>query len=102
MIIRVYGQDEGVVSMAIDVYINFNGNCREAVEFYSEAFQTEKPQIMTYGEAPPSPEFALPEEAKDLVIHTRLMIEGSRIMFSELSQVCLLLQEITLVLRWLV
>ena len=38
--------------MAIDVYLNFNGNCREAAEFYAEVFKTEKPQIMTFGEAP--------------------------------------------------
>lgn len=63
--------------MSVDVYINFNGNCREAVEFYAEVFGTEKPQIMTFGEAPPPPEFALPEEAKNLVMHTRLNISGT-------------------------
>jgi PhnB protein len=69
--------------MAVDVYINFNGNCREAVEFYAQVFGTEKPQIMTFGDAPPNPEFALPEEAKSLVLHTRLNIKGSNIMFSD-------------------
>ncbi len=60
--------------MSVQVYINFNGNCREAVEFYAEVFKAEKPQIMTYGEVPPDPEFDLPEEAKELVMHTRLNI----------------------------
>jgi PhnB protein len=69
--------------MAVDVYINFNGNCREAVEFYAQVFGTEKPQIMTFGETPPNPEFALPEEAKNLVMHTRLNIDGSTVMFSD-------------------
>ena len=69
--------------MAVDVYINFNGNCREAVEFYAQVFETEKPQIMTYGDAPPNPEFTLPEEAKNLVLHTRLNIKGSNVMFSD-------------------
>jgi PhnB protein len=45
--------------MSVDVYINFNGNCREAVEFYAKVFGTEKPQIMTFGEAPPNPEYPL-------------------------------------------
>jgi PhnB protein len=40
--------------MSVDVYLNFNGNCREAAEFYAEVFGTEKPQIMTFGEAPHS------------------------------------------------
>ncbi|WP_391120243.1 VOC family protein [Psychrobacillus sp. L3] len=69
--------------MAVNVYLNFNGNCRDAAEFYAEVFKIEKPQIMTFGEAPPSPDYVLPEEAKDLVMHTRLNIGGSNIMFSD-------------------
>ncbi|MFE0505348.1 VOC family protein [Peribacillus butanolivorans] len=69
--------------MSVDVYINFNGNCREAVEFYAHVFGTETPQIMTFGETPPNPEFPLPDEAKNLVMHTRLNIEGSNVMFSD-------------------
>jgi PhnB protein len=69
--------------MAVDVYLNFNGNCREAAEYYAEVFGTEKPQIMTFGETPPDPNFPLPEEAKNLVMHTRLNILGSNVMFSD-------------------
>lgn len=69
--------------MAVDIYMNFEGNCREAVEFYAEVFGTETPHIMTFGEAPPNPEFTLPEEAKNLVMHTRLNISGSNVMFSD-------------------
>lgn len=69
--------------MSVDAYLNFNGNCRQAVEFYAEVFGTEQPNIMTFGETPPNPEFPLPEEAKDLVMHTRLTINGSNIMFSD-------------------
>lgn len=69
--------------MAVDVYINFNGNCREAVEFYAEVFETEKPRIMTLGDAPPNPEFVLPEEAKNLIMHAQLSINGSNVMFSD-------------------
>ncbi|MBP2636995.1 MAG: hypothetical protein H6Q72_2902 [Firmicutes bacterium] len=39
--------------MSVDVFLNFNGNCREAVEFYAQVFGTEKPQFMTFGDAPP-------------------------------------------------
>lgn len=69
--------------MSVDVYINFNGNCREAVEFYAQVFETEQPQFMTFGEAPPNPEYPLPEEAKNLIMHTRLSIDGSNVMFSD-------------------
>lgn len=69
--------------MSVDIYMNFNGNCREAAEFYAEVFETEKPEIMTFGEAPQHPDYQLPEEAKDLVMHTRLNISGSNVMFSD-------------------
>ncbi|KPV60010.1 glyoxalase [Paenibacillus sp. A3] len=69
--------------MAINAYLNFNGNCREAVEFYAEAFGTGKPQIMTFSDTPPNPEYALPEEAKHLVMHARITVNGSDLMFSD-------------------
>lgn len=69
--------------MAVQVYINFNGQCREAVQFYAEVFGSDKPQIMTFGEAHADPAYPIPEEAKQLVMHTRLDIEGSTVMFSD-------------------
>jgi PhnB protein len=69
--------------MAIDVYINFNGNCREAVAFYAQVFGLEEPQIMTFGDVPPNPDFPITEATKNLVLHTNLKIHGSTIMFSD-------------------
>jgi len=69
--------------MSVDIYINFNGNCREAVEYYAQVFGTEKPNIMSFGDAPPNPEYPLPKEAKNLVMHSRLNIAGSNVMFSD-------------------
>lgn len=69
--------------MPIEAYLNFNGNCREAVEFYAEVFGTEPPQIMTFGEAPQDPSYPLPDEAKHLVMHTYIIVSGSKLMFSD-------------------
>jgi PhnB protein len=69
--------------MAVNVYVNFNGNCREAVEFYAQVFGTEKPQIMSFGDAPANPEYPTPENAKNLVMHAQLNITGSTVMFSD-------------------
>lgn len=71
------------MAKGIEVYLNFNGNCREAVEFYAKAFKTEEPQIMSFGDAPPNPNFTIPEEAKHLVMNASLKICGSRVMFSD-------------------
>ncbi|MDQ0058090.1 VOC family protein [Paenibacillus harenae] len=69
--------------MSVDVYLNFNGNTREAVTFYAEVFGLEQPHIMTFGESPPHPDYPLPDEAKNNVMHTRLNIYGSNVMFSD-------------------
>jgi PhnB protein len=69
--------------MSLDVYLNFNGNCRQAVEYYAEVFGTEQPKIMTFGDSPSDPSYPLPEEAKSLVMHARLTISGSNVMFSD-------------------
>ncbi|ASS76293.1 hypothetical protein CIG75_15965 [Tumebacillus algifaecis] len=69
--------------MSIDAYLNFNGNCREAVEFYTDVFGAEKPQLMTFADMPPHPDYPLAEESKQLIMHTQLTIGGSRVMFSD-------------------
>lgn len=68
--------------MAVEVYLDFDGNCREAVEFYASVFRTETPEFMTYGEAPQS-NFPVVEQEKDFITYTELRIFGSRIMFSD-------------------
>ncbi|MBN8202454.1 VOC family protein [Bacillus sp. NTK034] len=69
--------------MAVNAYLNFEGNTREAIEFYVKAFELEMPEISTFGESPQHPEYPLPEEAKNLVMHSSLNICGSNVMFSD-------------------
>ncbi len=70
--------------MSVHAYINYDGNCRDAVMFYKEVFGTEEPEIMTYGDAPPDGDYPIKEEHKPLVMHTALDIFGSMVMFSDL------------------
>lgn len=71
--------------MAVEAYINFKGNCREAVEFYSEVFKTDKPKFMTFGDMPQGSEskVTMPDDLKGWIMHTQLTIHGSTIMFSD-------------------
>ncbi|MDF2587366.1 MAG: hypothetical protein K0S41_1207 [Anaerocolumna sp.] len=69
--------------MSVSVYINFRGNCREAVDFYAEAFQVSKQPIMTFGDAPADPNFPLSEESKKMIMHTFLIIHEMKFMFSD-------------------
>lgn len=71
--------------MPLDVFVNFNGNCREAVNFYAQVFGLEEPAIMTYGEAPLDSQMLVTEEIKYLVMHTSLTIFGTVVMFMDIT-----------------
>lgn len=69
--------------MSISIYLNFNGNCREAIAFYTEALGVEKQPIMTFGDMPPDPNLSLTEDSKKLILHSFLMVQGTKLMFSD-------------------
>lgn len=69
--------------MAMDIYMYFEGNDSEAVDFYSEVFETEKNEIMTYGDLPSDPNFEMRENQKKLILNTDLIINGTKVMFSD-------------------
>jgi PhnB protein len=60
-------------------YLNFNGNCEEALNFYKETFDGEIIQLGRYGESP----MKSPEEIKDKIIHGRLQFGDVLIMASD-------------------
>ena len=67
--------------MAVVAYINFKGNCREAVTFYADVFGAQAPKIMTYGEQ--QSDYPMSEVMKNMVMHTELNILGTTVMFSD-------------------
>ncbi len=75
--------------MALEVFIMFNGNCREALAHYAKAFASEPQQIMTYGEMPKGPEGSgcmngpMPEAAKNLIAYSGLPVGGQVLMCSD-------------------
>ena len=69
--------------MSVNAYIRFNGNCRQAVEYYAEVFGCQEPNIMTFGQFHNESDFPMSEEVKNQVMHTFLTINGSDIMFSD-------------------
>lgn len=64
-------------------YLQLNGNAREAIGFYEKVFHAENLGVITFGEMPSNPDFAFPEEAKDLVSHATIRVGESLIMFSD-------------------
>ena len=69
--------------MALEIYLNFEGNCYEAVSFYSKIFKTEMQNVMYYSDMPENPDFPLTDEVKKMVLHTFLNINGTTVMFSD-------------------
>lgn len=63
--------------------LRMNGNGQEAVKFYEHALDAEVLGIQTYGEMPANPEFTLPEEAKNRVMHAMLKVGGTVLMLSD-------------------
>jgi PhnB protein len=71
--------------MAVSLFLNFNGNCREAVNYYAEVFGSEPSKMMTFGEMPPDPKFPMPEEAKNLVAYIDVKVQDLILMCSDVS-----------------
>jgi PhnB protein len=70
--------------MKLEMFINFNGNCREAVEFYAKVFKSEVGNMMTYGEAPPDPNYTPNEADNDRVCYAGVPIGGMTVMFMDM------------------
>ena len=72
---------EGLFSMSFDVFLNFDGDCHEALVFYAKVFQLDMPQqIMTYGQSPGG---GFADADKDRILYTSLPIFGCNVMFSD-------------------
>jgi PhnB protein len=69
--------------MKFELFINFDGNCREATEFYAKVFKSEVKNICTYGEAPSDPNFVISEADKNRICYCDVLIGGLNVMFSD-------------------
>jgi len=69
--------------MQLEMFINFDGNCREAVEFYAKVFKSTVNNLMTYGDAPPEPSYPLNEADKDRIMYAGIPIGGMVVMFMD-------------------
>ena len=70
--------------MKIELSINFNGTCREAVEFYAKVFKSEISKLTTYGQVPPDVNYLFSESDKDKICNASIEIGDLTVMFSDL------------------
>ncbi len=69
--------------VAMNPYVVTNGNGKEAVEFYVDAFNAELISLQTFGEMPEDPNHPLPEEAKDRVMNAQFKVGDTVMMLSD-------------------
>jgi PhnB protein len=72
----------------VHVYLNFNGTCEEAFNFYAKVFNSPLHCVMRYADMPPHPDMPpIPEKAKNKVMHTQLQLsEQSLLMGSDIEE----------------
>jgi PhnB protein len=68
--------------MKVVPYLNFNGNCREAFEFYHQVFGGEIVAMITLGDmGMPDPG----DGSNNLIMHARLAFDGQTLMASDVT-----------------
>ncbi len=65
----------------VNVYLTFQGNCREAFEFYQSVFGGEFRDLSPFGDMPPMEGMPpVPEEMKDQLMHVSLPISQETVL----------------------
>lgn len=68
--------------MTLNIYLNFNGECRDAFEFYRSVFGGEFAIFQTFRNGPP--DMGVPEGELDNVMHVSFPIGSSVLMGSDM------------------
>lgn len=69
--------------MKLSAYLDFAGDCAQAIAFYTLAFQTPAPSIMYYKDAPTDPSHPIDAEIGNLVLHAQINFGEVVLMFSD-------------------
>ena len=67
--------------MSLNIYLTFDGNCREAFNFYKDVFGGEFMSLETFASAPD--DMPVADADKDLIMHVSLPIGSSVLMASD-------------------
>ena len=67
--------------MTLNTYLHFNGNCREAFEFYRSVFGGDFEILQTFNDGPPG--MGIPDAEKNNIMHVSLGVGESMLMGSD-------------------
>jgi PhnB protein len=68
--------------MKLYTYLNYGGNCRQALRFYEEHLGGKITMMMTHGEQPGLNQ--VPSEFKDAILHARMTIGETELMGADM------------------
>ncbi|MBI1179313.1 MAG: VOC family protein [Alphaproteobacteria bacterium] len=70
--------------MKVQPYINFNGRCDEALDFYKTAIGAEVQMLMRFSDAPPQDGMPMPDPAlADKVMHSSFTVGETTVMATD-------------------
>jgi len=84
----------------IEPYIYLNGTCAEAVDFYEQVFEGKDKKVMYFKDMPQNPNYPVPSELKELVMHAEMLIHGTRVNFSDIEEKVVASNMISLAVRF--
>lgn len=72
--------------MRLNCYLNFDGKCQEAFQFYAEVLRGEIVAMMPFGETPAKDH--VPGELHGQIMHARLAVGDQTLMGSDCTPMC--------------
>jgi PhnB protein len=69
--------------MPVEPYLNFDGRCEEAIEFYKKAIGAEVVMMLRVSDSPEKPPGGIKPGTENKIMHSTLRVGGSNIMCSD-------------------
>lgn len=69
--------------MRFELFVNFDGDCEQALELYSKVFGSEASDIMRYSDAPETSGYTPADSDRNRIMFSSLKIGGVSVMFSD-------------------
>ena len=70
--------------MLCEMFINFDGECAEALDFYENAFGSSVENVLKYSDTPSSEDYTVPEADKDRIMYAGIPMGNMTMMFMDL------------------
>ncbi|KRL05395.1 hypothetical protein [Liquorilactobacillus oeni] len=70
----------------MEIYLNFTNQAETVISFYEKVFNTSVKNVLRFGDDPSVREQKPPEDLLNLIMYSELMIDGTRVLVSDVPQ----------------